>query len=183
VYKADLEHDLQEPEDLRSKPDYQILLNELRISCTIAMLLCLNRAHRMAYILGEILELEHDEASDALSISKDNFRQQLSRARTKVEAFTSTSCGLASAQANCSCEKKLTGSINRNRVDAKNPHFAEQSDLQYIEVKNILADTQTELKSLTLQTSVTHYKSPVVLSEVIESLVDQGYGQASRLNS
>ena len=39
VYKADLESDLQEPDNWKDSPQYEVLLNELRISCTMAMLL------------------------------------------------------------------------------------------------------------------------------------------------
>ena len=39
--------------------DAELLAQELRIGCTLAMLLCLDPAHRMAYILGEIMGLDH----------------------------------------------------------------------------------------------------------------------------
>jgi RNA polymerase sigma factor (sigma-70 family) len=173
IFKMDLEQDLQEPTTLRDKPDYQVLLNELRISCTMAMLLCLNPIHRMAYILGDILEMEHEEASLALGISKDNFRKQLSRARAKVTQFTADSCGLVSSTAKCSCDKKLTGAMNRKRVNSGKIIFT-QSDNNYAEIKLALKQTQKELKTLKLQTSVNHYKSPTELSDIIASLVSEG---------
>jgi RNA polymerase sigma factor (sigma-70 family) len=173
LFKTDLEQDLQEPTNLRDKPDYQVLLNELRVSCTMAMLLCLNPTHRMAYILGDILEIEHDEASIALAISKDNFRKQLSRARTKVTLFTAESCGLVSSNAKCSCEKKLTGAIKRKRINSENIIFTNR-DNNYSEVKSALKQTQQQLKTLKLQTSVNHYKSPTQLSDIIASLVSEG---------
>jgi RNA polymerase sigma factor (sigma-70 family) len=174
IYKMDLEQDLQEPAEVRNDPHYQILLNELRISCTMAMLLCLNPQHRMAYILGDIFELEHDEASNILSISKDNFRQTLSRARAKVFQFTNESCGLISSDSKCSCVKKLQGSIKRKRVDPDKIIFADKSEYNYMEVKEVLRETQQELKTLVLQNAITRYKCPDTLSEIIESLVVQG---------
>jgi len=174
IYKMDLEQDLQEPAALQDSPDYQILLDELRISCTMAMLLCLNPAHRMAYILGDILELEHEEASKALSISKDNYRKQLSRARAKVVQFTHDSCGLVSKCARCSCETKLMGSIKRQRIRPEKINFAKQEKHNYIRVKNVLKETQQELKTLVLQQSAGDYKCPKDLSVIIGSLVDQG---------
>jgi len=174
IYKMDLEQDLQEPAALQDSPDYQILLDELRISCTMAMLLCLNPAHRMAYILGDILELEHEEASKALSISKDNYRKQLSRARAKVVQFTHDSCGLVSKCARCSCETKLMGSIKRQRIRPEKINSAKQEKHNYIRVKNVLKETQQELKTLVLQQSAGDYKCPKDLSVIIGSLVDQG---------
>lgn len=174
LFKVDLEQDLQEPVGLKDNPDYQAQLNELRISCTMAMLLCLNLPHRMAYILGDILEMAHDEASTILSISKSNFRQQLSRARAKVIEFTNKSCGLLNECANCSCEKKLTGAIKRQRVNPLKLNLQAESDSSYMEVKEILLQTQQELKTLVLQKSVNQYKCPNELSNIIGLLMEQG---------
>lgn len=174
LFKTDLEQGLQEPDSLRDNPDYQVMLNELRINCTMAMMLCLELPHRMAYILGDILEIEHGEASTILSISKENFRQQLSRARKKVTEFTEKSCGLTNSCAKCSCDKRLTASIKRKRVKPEHLYLASKSDKTYIEVKEALNATQHSLKALTLQKSITHYKSPKELSNIISLLVNDG---------
>jgi len=176
VYKADLESDLQDPLNLKNLPEYSIILNELRISCTIAMLLCLNPSHRIAYILGDIYELEHQEASDILSITKDNFRKQLSRARKKVVSFTANSCGLVNDCAKCSCEKKITGAIGRQRVQSKHIRFSNKNVKPYSEIKNIIRETQNHLKTLVLQSSITRYKCPIELGDMIESLIAEGIG-------
>jgi len=174
LYKNDLESDLQNPGELKDHAEYQVLLNELRISCTLAMLLCLNPANRMAYILGEILEMEHAEASEVLAISKDNFRKQLSRARAMIVEFTSESCGFVNDCAKCHCEKKLRGAVKRRRVSADRILFASNSQYSYDEVKESLLETQQNLKTLALQKSITHYKCPVKLSATIEALVAEG---------
>src|SRR5262249_36909959 len=49
--------------------DQALLLEEVKIGCTLAMLLCLDREHRLAYILGEIVELDHNEAAEVLEIT------------------------------------------------------------------------------------------------------------------
>lgn len=174
LYKLDLESDLQDPRELQDNSEYQVLLNELRISCTMAMLLCLNPSHRMAYVLGDILEMDHVEASEVLSISKDNFRKQLSRARDRVVEFTSASCGLVYSHAKCSCETKITGAVKRKRVNPDRIYFAGSTQYTYAEVKESLLETQQSLKSLALQKSINHYKCPVELSATIESLVADG---------
>ena len=53
-----------------------------------ALLTCLDRPHRLAYILGEILELEGPEAARILGISAAAFRKRLSRARDAIVMFT-----------------------------------------------------------------------------------------------
>jgi hypothetical protein len=174
LFKMDLEQDLQEPAEIKDNPDYQVQLNELRISCTMAMLLCLKLPHRMAYILGDILEMDHEEASQILSITKDNFRQQLSRSRAKIVKFTHQSCGLLNNCANCSCEKKLKGAIKKQRVNPLELSLATDSDFDYKEVKEALFKTQHQLKTMTLQKSINHYKCPSELSHIIELLVNQG---------
>ena len=67
------------------------------------MLQCLDRPHRLAYILGEILEMEGDEARSCLGIRPAAFRKRLSRARDAVIAFTRASCGLVEPARPCRC--------------------------------------------------------------------------------
>ena len=182
IFKVDLEQDLQEPTSLRNNPDYHVMLNELRISCTMAMLLCLNHSHRMAYILGDILEMGHSEASEVLLISKANYRKQLSRARSRILQFTNTSCGLVNSCAKCHCEKKLTSAIQRQRVQPESLAFAKQSTDNYIAVKDVLNETQHSLKTLTLQKSVSRYKCSIELSNIIGLLVEQGIKSRNTLH-
>src|SRR5918994_4529361 len=47
----------------------RLLLEEVKIGCTQGMLLCLDRDHRLAYILGEVFDLASDEAAIVLGVS------------------------------------------------------------------------------------------------------------------
>lgn len=170
MYKADLESDLKEADDLEKRPDYLVLLNEMRTSCTMAMLLCLNPSHRMSYILGDIFEVSHQEGSEVLSTSQDNFRKMLSRARAKVIKFTTESCGLVSDTAPCHCHRKLKGAIDRQRINIAHIRLADSEVFSFDEVQARIRDTQKDLKTLALQNSVSHYKCPIVLGELIESI-------------
>lgn len=172
-YQQDLEEDLQTPGEMSTRPDYKVLLNELRISCTLAMLLCLKPAYRMAYILGEILGLDHSEASFILGLEKATYRQQLTRARQTITDFTAKSCGLVSQAAQCQCPKKLVGAINKQRVNPEQVIFLDKQQYSYSEVLNSLASTQQELKTLALQKSVRFYKSPIDLAAQLEQLVGE----------
>jgi len=182
IYKKDLESDLQDSNELRNNPEYLVLLNEMRVSCTIAMLLCLTPTHRIAYILGDILEMEHAEASDILAISKANFRKQLSRARAKVVDFTSKNCGLVSLKSACRCDKKLKGAISRKRINLDHIIFANNQEYSYKEIKQSIQETKEDLKSLALQTSIQRYKSPIQLGAIIESIVDEGLATNNKHN-
>jgi len=65
-----------------------LLVEEVKIGCTLGMLQCLDRPHRLAYVLGEILDLSGPECAAALEISPELFRKRLQHARTAIEAFT-----------------------------------------------------------------------------------------------
>jgi hypothetical protein len=97
-------------------PEDHVMLNELRIRCTMAMLLCLDRDHRAAYVLGEILEMDHSEATSILGVSPSNIRKRRSRARISVKDFTAASCGLASPSAAGSCRKRLPSAMALGRI-------------------------------------------------------------------
>src|SRR3970282_1842511 len=78
-----------------------LLIEEVKVACTLAMLQCLDRPHRLAYVLGEILEFSGSEAGEALSISPALFRKRLQQAREAILDFTKTHCGLVSDSAPC----------------------------------------------------------------------------------
>ena len=92
-------------DDHHAAPEDHVMLAELRVRCTMAMLLCLDRAHRAAYVLGEIFELDQTEAASILQVSASTYRKRLSRARKSVVDFTARTCGVANPSARCSCRK------------------------------------------------------------------------------
>src|SRR5258706_5753092 len=92
TFGKDILKGLQSP--AYNHPDSNILAEEVKIGCTLAMLTCLDRNLRIAYILGEIYELNSKEASEILSITAENFRKRLSAARTLLQDFMRSYCGL-----------------------------------------------------------------------------------------
>ena len=59
-------------------------IEELRISCTTGMLMCLSKEQRMVYVLGELFDIDHNMGSEILEISPGNFRVKLMRARKDI---------------------------------------------------------------------------------------------------
>jgi RNA polymerase sigma factor (sigma-70 family) len=104
-----------------------VLIEEVKIGCTLGMLQCLDRPHRLAYMLGEILELSGPEASETLGIAPDVFRKRLQRARDAIEAFTRAHCGLASDAAACRCNRRVPAAVRLGRARADALAFAEKS--------------------------------------------------------
>ena len=88
------------------------------------MLQCLDREHRLAYILGEIMELDHVQAANVLDVSSAAFRKRLSRARTNILSFMNSYCGLVNPNNNCRCHRRLATAITLGRVDSQRLHFA-----------------------------------------------------------
>jgi RNA polymerase sigma factor (sigma-70 family) len=94
----------------------QALLQEAKLTCNARMLLCLDRDHRLAYILGEILDLSSEEGADILEIGSDAFRKRLSRAREKMDDFTQARCGIVSPKNACRCGKVAALAVKSGKL-------------------------------------------------------------------
>jgi RNA polymerase sigma factor (sigma-70 family) len=101
-----------------------LLTEEVKIGCTLAMLQCLDRPHRLAYVLGEILDLPGPDAADALGITPPLFRKRLQHARAAIETFTRTYCGLASDTAACACHRRVPAALRVGRIREEAVDFA-----------------------------------------------------------
>jgi DNA-directed RNA polymerase specialized sigma24 family protein len=121
-FGEELDEGLSE-EEVSQGADRALLLEEVKIGCTPGMLQCLDRPHRLAYILGEILEMEGDEAARALGIRAAAFRKRLSRAREAVVAFTREKCGLVNPDRPCRCRRRLPAALRLGRVVPGRPLF------------------------------------------------------------
>ncbi len=99
-------------------PDKALLLEEVKIGCMHALLTCLDRPHRLAYVLGEILEFDGPEAARILGISATAFRKRLSRSREAIVGFTRMHCGLVDTVNPCRCIRRLPSAQAIRRVDA-----------------------------------------------------------------
>ena len=101
-----------------------LLVEEVRIGCTLGMLQCLDRPHRLVYVLGEILDLTGPEAAEALDITPDVFRKRLQHARAAITSFTSAYCGLVSDGAACTCNRRVPAALRVGRIRADSVDFA-----------------------------------------------------------
>ena len=118
-----------------------LLVEEVKIGCTLGMLQCLDRPHRLAYVLGEILDVSGPEAAEALGISPDLFRKRLQHARAEIEAFTRTYCGLASDSAVCACHRRVPAALRLGRVNPEAIDFA-QRPLSYQETRALVRQAE-----------------------------------------
>jgi RNA polymerase sigma factor (sigma-70 family) len=118
--------DLDLPDSREIPIDVRLFVEEARIACTSAMLLCLDREQRLAYVLGEILGLTDAVAADILELSRDAFRQRLARARRDLHSFLNDKCGLMNEANPCRCAKKARGFMQAGYIDPKNLLFARE---------------------------------------------------------
>ncbi|MDO1501611.1 RNA polymerase sigma factor [Winogradskyella maritima] len=105
------------------KKENKAFIKEMNYSCMSGMLLCLTREQRLVYILGEMFNADHNLGSEILNISKDNFRQRLSRARKDIFNFMNEKCGLVNKSNPCRCHKKVTFALNNKVIDSRNLLF------------------------------------------------------------
>ncbi len=111
------------PGDSSYSVDSAILVEEVKISCMFGMLLCLDREQRLVYTLGGLMGISDAVGSEIMEISKDNFRQRLSRARRDLHNFMDNKCGLVNKENPCRCSKKTKHLIQVGYVNPDNLKF------------------------------------------------------------
>ncbi len=132
--------------DLQAVPaDKQLLIAEARIGCTSGMLLCLDRGQRLVFILGSIFGVNDVVGAELLELSRDNFRQKLSRARRDLQNFMQDKCGLVNTANPCRCAKKTRGFIAAGHIDPSNLRFARE---RVTHVRDVATRVSTEITGL-----------------------------------
>jgi RNA polymerase sigma factor (sigma-70 family) len=119
-YAAALDAGLGEDPTL-DEAEYRLLSEEVRISCTYGMLLCLPRPQRAAYLLADVLGLTDGEGAEILDCSRDAFRQRVSRARRTLRLVIDNRCGLVDPANPCRCSRQIAsaeaaGVLDRTRL-------------------------------------------------------------------
>jgi RNA polymerase sigma factor (sigma-70 family) len=137
------DEDLPDP---RSVPvDVQLIVDEAMIGCTSGMLLCLTREQRLVYILGEIFGVTDVVGAELLEITRESFRQKLSRARRDLHQFMHGQCGLVNAANPCRCAKKTQAFIRAGYIDTHKLLFASEHMTRVREVAGRVHDNLEEL--------------------------------------
>jgi RNA polymerase sigma factor (sigma-70 family) len=130
----DLARDLDAAYDPRGVDD-ELLAQEVMVGCTQGMLLCLDREHRVAYVLGEVLQLPSDEAAAICEITPPAFRKRLQRARERLQRFMEEHCGVLDPSNRCRCRRRIGAAIGRDRVDPEELLFVGRVDALKLEMQ------------------------------------------------
>lgn len=117
TFKAPIEYNL---------PDKDLLEKEMKVSCTLAMLQCLNREQRLAFILGSILKLNSKVGSEIAGTTPDNFRKRLEQSRKILSGFLNSNCGVYNPSNNCRCNKRINTALVCGRMEKTSLNFADK---------------------------------------------------------
>ncbi|OJW83264.1 MAG: hypothetical protein BGO69_19340 [Bacteroidetes bacterium 46-16] len=127
-FKAPLEYNL---------PDKMLLEKEMKISCTLAMLQCLNRDLRLTFILGSILKLNSKIGSEISNTTPENFRKRLQQSRKILSAFLKGNCGIYNPANNCRCSKRINTALTCGRIEKSRLNFADKIESYTAEVEEL----------------------------------------------
>jgi RNA polymerase sigma factor (sigma-70 family) len=141
-FGADLLDGLGAPEE--ADP---VMVEEVKLGCTLAMLTCLDREHRLAYVLGDVFDLPHAVAADLSAIAEDAYRQRLSRARRALERFTEAFCGLVNEEAPCKCDKRVARAEELGRIQRGRPQLAQTTTREAVREMESLYDAARLMRS------------------------------------
>lgn len=135
----------------------KMLVEEAKLGCITAMLMCLDRRQRLAFILGEVFGEKSEVAAEAMDESAANFRQLLSRARRDLYQFMNGKCGLVNEANPCRCARKAGGFMKNGWLDPQNLQFSKD---RLAAVRDIAPDRLDELQALDRQHAELYRQQP-----------------------
>lgn len=138
--------DLDLPDPKAVPVDLPVLIEEAKVGCTTAMLMCLDRRQRLAFILGEIFGVSDRIGAEVMEVSTDNFRQLLARARRDLYSFMNDTCGLVNPSNPCRCAKKTQAFIDKGYLDPTRLQFTAE---RVEHVRDVAPSRLEELQLLT----------------------------------
>jgi RNA polymerase sigma factor (sigma-70 family) len=159
------------------RPEDALLLKQLKTICNRALLRCLDGDHRVAFVLGEILEFEATDAAAILDIEPTTWRKRLSRARASLTEFLSRQCGVHTEGASCACHRRLGRAVETGRVDPARLEV-QIGDLVVLRRRLAVLDSESRTRAL-YQGDETPGLRDEVLASVRRTLFQLAAGGAS----
>jgi RNA polymerase sigma factor (sigma-70 family) len=166
-------HEAEET-DGRPDPEADALAAELRLRCTEAMLLALDRDLRLAYLLGDVFDLSSDEGAEVLSIDPAAFRKRLSRARLRLHEFVREWCGLYDLANPCRCAGQVQSARDQGLIAPDDLYLSMQRQRPPPAVLRQAAGEVTELIRVAELLRGPVYATPEGLVTRMRALLDSG---------
>jgi RNA polymerase sigma factor (sigma-70 family) len=157
-----------------------LFVEEIRISCLQALLLCLDRGHRLVYLLADVFDINSEEGAVVLEITPSAFRKRLSRARKKIRDFLTRKCALINPDNPCKCERQVSSRLDSDRFEGKNIVFANHPcRVNHNKNALILIKEMDELNKITaLFKLYPDFHSPTVGMHLVTPSLIRKYGGA-----
>jgi RNA polymerase sigma factor (sigma-70 family) len=145
-------------------------VEEVRLLCSTAMLMCLNREQRLLYIIGEIFGADHNLGAQLFNLTPANYRVKLHRAKSDLLNFVSGKCGIINPNNPCRCPKKARVLIDKGIVDKNNLKF----NIQYTQKINKIVTTQKNEISDKIQLELQELfaNSPFQIKKELDNLIN-----------
>jgi RNA polymerase sigma factor (sigma-70 family) len=154
--------------------EQSLLIDEVKVGCSLAMLQCLDRPHRLAYVLGEIMELSGPEAAEVLEIAPALFRKRLQIARQTILEFTRAHCGLVSDVAPCRCHRRVSATAKLS--DVPQPlHFARRA-ISFQEARALVRRVDDARSAFEVHRTSQPRDSPIDFAQRLLEAIDPSEG-------
>jgi RNA polymerase sigma factor (sigma-70 family) len=168
LFAEDLHRGL-EPVAPNAGPELELLAREVKHGCTLALLTCLDRDLRVAYVLGEVFGVSSADGAWICGTTETTYRKRLSRARATVRRFLHEHCGLvAGPRAACHCRRRVPTAITLGRIDPA------RADPTGADVDAATAEMETLHDVAALVRSVGDDHAPRAVAVRIRSIVRSG---------
>jgi RNA polymerase sigma factor (sigma-70 family) len=115
--------DLDPPDPTTVPVPFEILVEEVKVTCTMGTLLCLDGRQRLVFILGTVFGVSDEVGAEIVGVTPVNFRQILSRARRDLYEYLRGNCSLVEPGASCKCARKTRAYVQGGFVDPQKLRF------------------------------------------------------------
>jgi RNA polymerase sigma factor (sigma-70 family) len=148
-------------------------VEEVRVLCSTAMLLCLSRDQRLLYIIGEIFGADHALGAELFGLTPGNYRVRLHRAKADLLNYVTGKCGLINPQNPCRCPKKARALVQQGIVDPDRRLFHQHYTHKVAEVLQARREAVSDEVQLRMQALFrdSPYQVRQELDELFEELL------------
>ncbi len=146
-------------------------IEEVRIMCATAMLMCLDREQRLVYIIGEVFGADHHMGAELFETTPANYRVKLYRAKKDLVQFVTGKCGLINPENPCRCHKKAKAMVAQGVVDKNNMLF--NTDFKQ-KISGIVANRKNEISdNIQLRMQALFQDTPFQIKEKLDKLLNE----------
>jgi RNA polymerase sigma factor (sigma-70 family) len=158
-------------------PEDKLAARQTALSCTQSMLMALDREHRLVFVLDLLFDLSSKDGADVAGLTADAYRQRLSRARARLDAFTQRTCGLVQPEAACRCGKQQPALQQLRRSGAPPPSVIAVHAVEHADAERAFDGLVRLSNAAALLRLHPEYRAPEAMRGAIRAVLQaEGYG-------